>query len=429
MNRREILTGAGALALTSCAQMPMASADPLGGDKLMADVESYVGFGTHRTGSAGDLATSDWFAKYWRDLGYAIEQTDVTCPNADTHVAKLRIGDQAFDGFAQPPLTFTLEGGLNAPLAWWNADKPSDVAGRIAIVYVERTSGSVSPSGVYREAFQRCAAAGALGVVAVVSGPSGEVVAINTPVKMTLGIPVLQVGEKERKRLEAAISDTPTGKLIIEGPGGVRTGRNTVARMGDAGPWVIISTPQSGWFTCGGERGPGIAMSRALSAWAKTTRYPVRWLFVATSGHEWVDHGAEIFHKTQAPGPGNTALWFHLGASYGARAYEETSGGLVAKSTPNVVRSLMTTPDLAPFCEAAFAGQTPINKPLPADLAKALGEYRLVLEEGYTSSAGFWGGNAHFHTPIDGTASTTPEIMEPVARAIASVIEKRLSQL
>ena len=429
MNRREILTGAGALALTSCAQMPSPAADPFAGHELMADVEAYVGFGTHRTGSAGDLATSDWFAKYWRSLGYAIEQTDVTCPNADTHVAKLRIGNEAFDGFAQPPLTFTAEGGLSAPLAWWKADAPAAVSGKIALVHIVRASGQASPSAAYRDAFQKCATAGALGVVAIVSGPTGEVVAINTPVTMTLGIPVLQVGEKERARLEAAIAATPTGKLIIEGPGGERTGRNTIARSGDAGPWVIISTPQSGWFTCGGERGPGIAISRALSAWAKTTRYPVRWLFIATSGHEWVDHGAEIFHKTQAPGAANTALWFHLGASFGARAYEETPTGLVAQSTPNLARALMATPDFAPLCEAAFAGQPVIDKPLPAKLANALGEYRLVLEEGYTPSAGFWGGNAHFHTPIDSAASTTPEIMEPIARAIAQAIDKRLAQL
>jgi hypothetical protein len=429
MNRREILTGAGALALTSCTQMPVASADPFTGDKLMADVEAYVGFGTHRTGSVGDLATSDWFAKHWRSLGYAVEQTDVTCPNADTHVAKLRIGDQAFDGFAQPPLTFTPEGGLTAPLAAWNAATPGAVSGKIAVVYVERAPGQPSPSAAYRDAFQKCAAAGALGVVAIVSGPTGEVVAINTPVTMKLGIPVLQVGDKERKRFDAALAATQTGKLIIEGPGGVRTGRNTIARSGSAGPWVIISTPQSGWFTCGGERGPGIAMSRALSAWAKTTNYPVRWLFVATSGHEWTDFGAEMFHKTQAPGAANTPLWFHLGASFGARAYEETPAGLVAKSTPNLARALMATPDLAPICEAAFAGQPVIEKPLPAELAKALGEYRLVLEEGYKPSAGFWGGNAHFHTPIDSATSTTPEIMEPIARAIARVIEKRLAQL
>lgn len=437
MNRREILTGASALAMTACVPktvdqpaVPAASiTDPFAGDKLMADVRSYVGFGTHRTGSAGDLATSDWFAKYWRDLGYIIEQTDVTCPNADTEVAKLRIGNEAFDGFAQPPLTFTPEGGLSAPLAWWKADKPADVSGRIALVYIDRPAGGISPGGAYREAFQKCAAAGAVGIVAIMSGPSGEIVAINTPTRMTFGIPVLQVGEKERARLEAAMKATPTGKLIIEGPGGVRMGRNTTARSGDKGPWVIISTPQSGWFTCGGERGPGIAISRALSAWAKTTSYPVRWLFVATSGHEWVDFGAEIFHKSQAPGAANAALWWHLGASFGARAYQETSAGLVAQSTPNPIRSLMTTPDLQALCAEAFAGQITIEKPLAADLKSALGEYRLVLEEGYAPSAGFWGGNAHFHTPIDGADSTTPEIMEPIARAIASVIEKRLAQL
>jgi hypothetical protein len=435
MNRRELMTGAGALALTACTPAPMEPAAPgvaidaFAGAKLMADVEAYVGFGTHRTGSKGDLATSDWLATYWSELGYEIEQTNVTCANADTHVAKLRIGDEAFDGFAQPPLTFTAEGGLSAPLAWWKPDAPAEISGKIAVVYVERTPGTPSPGAAYREAFQRCAAAGAVGVVAVMSGPSGEVVAINTPLIMKLGIPVLQLGERERARLEAAMAAKATGKLIIEGPGGERTGKNTIARSGASGPWVIISTPQSGWFTCGGERGPGIAMSRALAAWAKTTTYPVRWLFIATSGHEWVDYGADIFHTNQAPDPADTALWFHLGASFGARAYEETPTGLVAQATANPVRTLMATPDLIPHCEAAFAGQVSIEKPLSADPAKALGEYRLVLAEGYASSAGFWGGNAHFHTPIDGADSTTPEIMEPIVRSVARVIEARLSKL
>ena len=182
-------------------------------------------------------------------------------------------------------------------------------------------------------------------------------------------------------------------------------------------------------FTCGGERGPGIAMHRALAAWAATQTFPVRWLFIATSGHEWVDAGAEIFHHTQAPGPDNTVLWYHLGASFGARAYEETADGLVPLDTPNLTRTLMATKDLVPICEAAFAGQPVIEKPLAADVSRALGEYRLVAEEGYPTSAGFWGANAKFHTPIDGADSTTAEIMEPIARAIAQVIEARLAAI
>lgn len=435
MNRREWMAGAGALALAACnqEQKPAAVAvakkpvgDPFVGQKLMSDVETYVGFGTHRSGSPGDVATSNWFAKHWKDLGYTVEQPEFAIPNSDTQVAKLRVGAEAFDGFAQPPLVFTPEGGVNAPLAWWEAKTPAKVTGKIALVHVPREPGNPTPFAAYRDAFQKCELAGAVGVVAVMSGPSGEVVAINTPVDMLLNTPVLQVGEKERARLDAAVASRAPGKLIIEGPGGFRNARNTIARFGEKGPWVIVSTPQSGWFTCGGERGPGIAISRALSEWARATSYPVRWLFVATSGHEWTDYGAGLFHKSGAPGPKDTALWFHLGASFGARAYEETNGGLVVKDTPNLGRTLMTTADIMPLAQAAFAGQPVIEAPLMADRTKALGEYRLVLEEGYMTSAGFWGYNAHFHTPIDGAESTTPEVMEPIARAIARVIEARI---
>src|SRR5690606_28667790 len=126
--------------------------------------------------------------------------------------------------------------------------------------------------------------------------------------------PVLQIGEKMKAQIDAMADAGEPATLTITGPGGTRTGKNTIARYGAEGPWVIVSTPQSGWFTCGGERGPGIAMSRALSAWAIRQKLPVRWLFIATSGHEWVDHGARIFHETQAPTPNETALWWHLGA-------------------------------------------------------------------------------------------------------------------
>jgi hypothetical protein len=438
MNRRELMVGAGALALAGCGPatavdgdvaVVAAGGDVFSGSRLMADVETYVGFGTHRTGSAGDLATSDWFASHWRGLGYEIEQTGVEAPNADTTVARLTAGGAAFDGFAQPPLSFTPDAGVTGKLVRWNAASASDVSGRIAYVHVERPVGAVSPGAAYRQAFQACAAAGAVGVVAAMSGPSGEVVAINTPLGMTLNIPVLQLGEKLKPQLDGIADAGGDVTLTITGPGGTRKGKNTVARYGAEGPWVIISTPQSGWFTCGGERGPGIAMSRALSAWAMEQKLPVRWLFIATSGHEWQDAGAHIFHKSQAPHPDETALWFHLGASFGARAHLETPDGLVAQETPNLVRTLMATPDLIPLAEAAFAGQPVIETPMPADVTKALGEFHLVLEEGYPSGAGFWGGNAHFHTPIDGADSTTAAIMEPIARAVAEVIAAKLKSI
>ena len=439
MNRRELLTTAGALALVGCGPAPavedaagVAAAaldDVFSGAKLMADVEAYVGFGTHRTGSVGDLATSAWFADYWRGLGYEIEQMDVETPNADTTVARLTAGGATFDGFAQPPLAFTPAEGITGKLVRWSEASPADVKGAIAYVHIPRPPGGLALGADYRATFQAAAKAGAIGVLAAMSGPSGEVVAINTPVAMTLDIPVLQLGDKLKPQLDGIVDVGQDVTLTITGPGGTRVGKNTVARYGAEGPWIIVSTPQSGWFTCGGERGPGIAMSRALAAWAIKSELPVRWLFVATSGHEWIDHGAHLFHELSAPGPGETALWWHLGAAFGARAYEETPNGLVAKDTPNLTRALMATPDLVPLIEKSFAGQKVIETPMPADLAKALGEYRLVLEEGYPSGAGFWGGNAHFHTPIDGADATTGAIMEPIARAVAEVIEGKIRAL
>jgi hypothetical protein len=439
MNRRQLLMTTGALALVGCGPTPAvedaavaaagAADDMFSGAKLMADVEAYVGFGTHRTGSVGDLATSAWFADYWRGLGYEIEQMDVEAPNADTTVARLVAGGATFDGFAQPPLAFTPAEGITGKLVRWNEASPGDVKGKIAYVHMPRDPSGITLGGPYRAAFQAAKAAGAIGVVAAMSGPSGEVVAINTPVAMALDIPVLQLGDKLKPQLDGIVEVGQDVTLTVTGPGGTRVGKNTVARYGAEGPWIIISTPQSGWFTCGGERGPGIAMSRALAAWAIKSELPVRWLFVATSGHEWIDHGAHLFHEQSAPEPNETALWWHLGAAFGARAYEETADGLVAQDTPNLTRALMATPDLVPLIETAFAGHPVIEKPMAADLSKALGEYRLVLEEGYPSGAGFWGGNAHFHTPIDGAEATTGAIMEPIARAIAQVVEAKVRAL
>jgi hypothetical protein len=262
----------------------------------------------------------------------------------------------------------------------------------------------------------------------VVTSPSGEVVAINTAREASLPIPVLFLPERYKPGIEAAIGKSPA-RLRIEGPGGVRQARNTVARYGSVGPWVIVSTPQSGWFTCGGERGPGIAMSRALSTWAVRQTLPCRWLFIATSGHEWNDTGAHVFHETSAPGPSETALWLHLGASFGARSYEETDAGLRALDTPNRVRSFMVSEDMMPFARRAFDGHPVIGDPMLANPDTARGEIRLVIAEGYPSSAGFWGGHALFHAPTDDANATTPEIMEPIARALARMLEEKLRTL
>lgn len=436
MNRRTLLAGAGAAGagawLSACA--PSASgpsetaADPLSGQSLMKDVEAYVSFGVHNSGGAGDVATSAWLADHWRSLGFEIEQPAFQVPRAQTTLARLEAGGQIFDGFAQPPLALTPPEGVSAELALFDAAAPEGVAGRLAIIFVPRERNALSPAEAYRQAAAAAAAAGARGVIIAVSSPSGEVAAINTPPDATFPIPVLMLPQREKARLEAAIRQGPA-TLRIEGPGGLIEARNTIARYGAAGPWVIVSTPQSGWFTCGGERGPGVAMSRALSAWALRQSFACRWLFIATSGHEWTDTGAHMFHQTSAPDPSETALWLHLGASFGARGYEETDQGLRPLETPNPTRSFMVSEDMAPFARRAFEGQPVISAPLLADAATARGEIRLAIAEGYPSTAGFWGAHALFHDPTDDASATSPQIMEPIARALAAMLQEKLKAL
>ncbi|MCH7749719.1 MAG: hypothetical protein IH939_16655 [Acidobacteria bacterium] len=73
----------------------------------------------------------------------------------------------------------------------------------------------------------------------------------------------------DAERLRASVGDKVTLRL---------TGRmdeaaeavNVAGRLvrNEEADWSVISTPSSGWFTCAGERGPGIAALLALAEWA-----------------------------------------------------------------------------------------------------------------------------------------------------------------
>ena len=146
---------------------------------------------------------------------------------------------------------------------------------------------------------------------------------------------------------------------------------------------------------------------------------PVRLLFISTSGHEWQYAGAEAFQHRPPPKPADTALWVHLGATFGARNYDGTK----PQDIPNTGRSFMVTPNLLAAARVAFAGQPTIGDPLTANVSRAAGEYVNILNAGYTSAAGFWGTNAVFHTPIDTAEATYPALLEQLARSCAAMIK------
>ena len=183
--------------------------------------------------------------------------------------------------------------------------------------------------------------------------------------------------------------------------------------------WIVISTPSSGWFTCAGERGPGIAMLLALAEWASTRPDGLNYLFVATSGHELDYLGARLFHEANlAPPPSRTRAWLHLGASIATPPWREVGG--VLQPTDRVTRgTLQASEELAPIMRSAFADLSMYT--LRTDTR--IGEFRDLMEHGYRGLGVVGGSNPWFHVPRDDPSTVSPGTLAAVTRAVANALE------
>src|SRR5262245_60723690 len=63
----------GATVVIVSATSPISAADdPFDGAKMLADVQTYVNFGVHRTGTPADIATRDWLVSRFKSLGFDV---------------------------------------------------------------------------------------------------------------------------------------------------------------------------------------------------------------------------------------------------------------------------------------------------------------------------------------------------------------------
>jgi len=195
---------------------------------------------------------------------------------------------------------------------------------------------------------------------------------------------------------------------------------NVLARrvVDEAADWIVISTPSSGWFTNGGERGPGIALLLALAEWVGTRRGGLNYLFVATSGHELDYLGARLLHEAHlAPPPERTRAWLHLGAQIATPPWTRVDGELVPTSDV-ITGTLQASPELAPIIERAFVR-------LPMYLLRTdtrIGEFRDLVEHGYRGLGIVGGSNPWFHVPRDDARSVSAETLARVGSALLDVL-------
>ena len=400
----------------------LADAGPLSGAKLYEDVIVYYNFGEHRTASDADLRTSQWLAGELRAAGLQATFQPFGLRQFFLRQSRLSIGEKPIRCF---PLWFPRATGsspINAALAVHDksAGRPS-LQGKIAVVrFPFDARAAVSEGSGHGEVIASAAKAGASAVAAITEGATKEIVALNSPAGAEpWPIPVVLVGERDEAALMTAAVSGQRASLLLDGNDDHDArARNVIARLDRGKDVIVVSTPQSGWFRCAAERGPGIALFLGLARWASRRPSGASFLFVSTSGHELGGLGMRAFQKDLAPPPDRVLCWLHLGAGIAAYSWEETATGWKRLQEPDSRRYLMASPDLVPLLTTTFAGLPGLTP----TTGRAVGEFELMMKAGYRTF-GIAAGHRFHHTPADSPEMTGPEILEPVGRALIRTIE------
>ncbi len=400
----------------------VADAGPLSGAKLYEDVIAYYNLGEHRTASDADLRTSQWLAGELRAAGLQATFQTFGLRQFFLRQSRFSIGGKPIRCF---PLWFPRSTGsspITAALAVHDKSAgPRSLQGKIAVVrFPFDARAAVSEGSGHVEVIASAAKAGASAVVAITEGATKEIIALNSPAGAEpWPIPVVLAGERDESVLMAAAGSGEKASLLLDGNDDHEArARNVIARLDRGKDLIVVSTPQSGWFRCAAERGPGIALFLGLARWASRRPSGSSFLFVSTSGHELGGLGMRAFQKDLAPPPGRVLCWLHLGAGIAAYSWEETAMGWKRLQEPDSRRYLMTSPDLAPLLTTTFAGLPGLTQAT----GRAVGEFEFMIKAGYRTF-GIAAGHRFHHTPADSPEMTGPEILEPVGRALLNSLE------
>ena len=367
--------------------------------RLYRIVEEYAAIGAHhRTGTAEDARTLDWFEDRVRALG---AQTERQPWSFDRYDAEWRVTVDDAD-IAALPLFYEGTGDI---------DSTTPLTATVSAV-------AAGTFPTWATIVEDARSAGAPVAVVATQSPCRGLVAPNrSPAELGSGLLTLLVAGELAERLRTASVRARISARIVGG----RTS-NVIGRVG-TGPdrdRLLLTTPLSGWFRCAGERGTGIAVMLAVAERLAAEGVPI--LVNGNSGHELIDLGAHHFAETK---PAARAI-FHFGASVAAG---EPDGDDLRLTDGVKIRAWM------PGAGAALAtALAPLGKPLIVvdDAARArpeswIGEARVwcTLDRPLISMAG---GFPLFHTPEDlPQRSTTPALLERVydaAIAAARVVAK-----
>lgn len=382
------------------------------GQSLFADVQRYESFGVHRFGTSGQQGALDWTGQRLKDAGFAIEEQHFALPRQYfLDKATLVAGGQTLDVVPQWWLPENAARfALSAPIS-----AKGDATGqfiRLKIAYDQGAYLGPTQKSAIRDAMQRHPAA----VLLTIDHPSGEIFTYNVAQDdAPWPVPVILVAPKDDAALAAAEQRGEAVSLSVTGHYAQQVqGRNLIGRL-DRGKarTLVVSTPESSWFTSSCERGPGIAAFLATAAMAARSLPDMNLVFVATTGHEVGHGGMEYFIKDRAPQPKDVALWLHYGAALACRGAGDAPDN-------RATRVLAYSSSIQPYAEAAFRDVAATR--LVRDKAN-VGELREILGAGYPHVLGMAALHPYFHTPVDQSNRTSPALLAPVVSAFLRAVQ------
>jgi len=389
--------------------------------RLSADLVRHAGFGQKFSGGPGDVATADWIEERLGAAGYELERSTFDAPFFVKRTARLMTGASASDVVPQAPVVTTGRGGIEAQLALVDPDAVTDLSGRIALFVTPfgRHAALFADRGIGQTVVQ-AAEAGAAAIVVVTTGPSGEAIALNAPEQPFVPVPMAVLAPKAAEPFVAAAREGRAAKLVVDGDAMHRPSPNLVARLRRGPRWLALSTPRSGWYDCVGERGTGTAVFLALADWA-ASRFPEHSIFAMnTGGHEYFFAGSHrVLHE--APDPGATDVWAHIGATLAARDAEMRDGNLVMLDRADPGRTLMTTATVRDAAARSFAGLAGLEEPVA--VRPQAGELSAFTDLGFKNAFAVIGLHSWFHTIEDTLERCDAALLTPVLRAHQRTIE------
>ncbi|MCP5144519.1 MAG: hypothetical protein H6978_06815 [Gammaproteobacteria bacterium] len=396
-------------------------------ERVHHDLQTHAGFGLKHSGGDGDNATAGWVANRLRSAGYNVQVSTFDAPYYLQRAAFVASGDNRAAVLAQAPVIPTGAAGISAPLALVEAmDGPApatigDLRGRIALVQAPfGRHAALSPTRGFGASVLAAADAGAVAVIIITTGPTGEAIALNCPETPFVDVPVAILAPKDAAPFVAAARAGDIATLVTDGDPLTKPCMNVVARLERGPEWIAISTPRSGWFHCVAERGTGTAAFLEIADWARD-RFPDKSIFLMnTGGHEYYFAGSHhALHE--APSPAATRAWMHIGATLAARDAEERNGEWVMLDTADPQRRVMASKDAAAAAEQGFHGLSGMSP--PGLVQPQAGELSAFTDLGYTNAFAAIGVHRWFHTLGDTLDCVDARLVVPVIEAHQRTLE------